>query len=300
MGHHFYPMLFFSKRMKLDSNSTYRNLRLTKDGQPLFLSKGKDPVMLFDWNEQTLKWFREASDYTGYNRNMAALLHPFLEGCRSLCDIGCGMALVDLELAENFEHVLCVDVNETASGYVREQAEKLGHPDFRTVTADGMDRERIAPGTEPFSDAVMALFHGDVEKTGFQYLSYAAKKLIFVVHGSPHGSTGPEKYRVRKCCDIDHTRDWLEREGIPYTLQSAELEFGQPHRSIEEAIAYTRMFSKGAPEEELEAYVKAHVQETGRTDFPLYTQKTRKFGIFVIDAEQVRKNQTGGDRRSAI
>ncbi len=245
--------------------------------------------MLFTWNEQTFQWFEEASEYTGYNRNLAELLYPYLEGCRSICDIGCGMALVDFELAEKFDRVICVDVNENVIENVRDRAEKLGLPGFQAVCADGMDRAKISPEEGPLADGVLALFHGDAEKVGLTYRSYAAKKLIFVVHRSAYGSTGPEKYRIRKCFDTEHTKAWLEKEGIPYTFRAAELEFGQPHRSMEEAIAYTRIFSKDAPEDELTAYVRSHVIETGREDFPLYTPKKRRFGIFVIDAGNEEK-----------
>ena len=65
-----------------------------------------------------------------------------------------------------------------------------------------------------------------------------------------------------------------------------ELEFGQPHRSLEEAAAYVRTFTKKVPEEELLPWVQAHAVPTGREDFPLYTPKKRGFGIFVIGRKE--------------
>ena len=262
--------------------------------------------MQYEWNEKTLAWFENASEYTGYSRELAKLLLPYLEGCRTLCDIGCGMALADFELADRFDTVYCVDVNETAIRYVREKAEKSGVSNLFAIAADGMDGERIrgeigrisversvsevlcsVQGNElrpgAVADAVMALFHGDIEEIGEQYLSYVNKKLILVVHGSSHGTTGPEKYRIRKCCDVDHTKAWLDTHGLAYEFQKAELEFGQPHKSLEDAMAYTEAFTKKVPTEELVTYVKAHVTETGRADYPLYTPKIRKFGIFSVD-----------------
>lgn len=231
--------------------------------------------MLFEWNEQTFRWFWDASEYTSYNRNMAKLLLPKLEDCETLCDMGCGMGLVDLELAPHFREITCVDISERATANLRDRAARSGIGNIRVLRSDGM-------AAEGRWDAVMALFHGDVETVGENYLEKAAKKLVLVVHGSAYGSTGPEKYRVRKCCDVEHTKAWLEREGYPYELELASLEFGQPHRSFEDALAYTRTFSKAAPEDELLAYVKQAVQETGRADFPLYTPKQRRFGIFTI------------------
>lgn len=234
--------------------------------------------MLFDWNAQTFAWLADASAYTGYDRELAKLLLPRLEGCETLCDIGCGMGLADLELAPHLKAVTCVDVSAPVLENLRERAAALGLGNIET---------RCCPGAEAEGewDVVMALFHGQVEEIVPIYLQKARKRLILVTHGSAYGSTGPEGYRVRKCCDVDSTVAWLEERGYRYSLLRGELEFGQPHRSLEDAVAYTRAFTKKVPEEELLAWVKDKAVETGRADYPLYTPKKRGFGIFVIGRE---------------
>jgi len=231
--------------------------------------------MLFAWNEQIARSWREASEYTGYDRAMAALLLPKLDGCRTLCDMGCGLGLVDLELAAHFAEIACVDVSQTALDELRRQAAARGIRNLRTVCADG----KTVSGRW---DAVMALFHGTVEDVVPAYLPLCADRLLLVVHGNAYGTTGPEGYRVRKCCDTESTAAWLAANGYRFTLENGELEFGQPHRSFEDALTYTRNFTKNVPEDELETYVRRTVTETGRADFPLYTPKKRTFGIFTI------------------
>ena len=237
--------------------------------------------MLFEWNEQTFRWFREASEYTGYDKALSKLLLKHLDSCETLCDMGCGMGFADLELAPFFQEITCVDISPAVIQNLRERVKSAAIPNVRTHCADGLE-------VRGEWDAVMALFHGDVEVIGESYLKMARKRFVLVVHGSPYGSTGPEQYRVRKCCDTDHTRSWLEAHGIPYHLELGSLEFGQPHRSFEEALAYTRTYSKGAPEDELEAYVRSHVVETGQEEFPLYTPKKRSFGLFEIRKEDIK------------
>ena len=231
--------------------------------------------MLFSWNEQTFGWYRDASDYTGYSQALADLLWPHLADCRTLCDMGCGMGLVDLVLADRLQRVTCVDVSQAALDDLRAQAARQGVENLDTVCADG-------PTLDGAWDGVMALFHGDVRTVGDAYWQKARKVLVLVVHGSAYGTTGPAQYRVRKCCDVDSTQAWLEERCLTYTLERGALEFGQPHRSFDDAVAYTRTFTKNVPEDELLAHVRATVTETGRSDFPLYTPKTRTFGIFTI------------------
>ena len=231
--------------------------------------------MLFEWNEQVAQRWREASAYTGYDRNLASLLLPLLTGCGTLCDIGCGLGLVDLELAPHFREITCVDISGDALGELQKQIAEQSVKNIRTVCAEGMR----ASGQW---DAVMALFHGEPEEIVPAYMEKARDRFLLVVHGSPYGTTGPKEYRIRKCCDTESTAAWLDANGYCYTLQTGELEFGQPHRSFEDAVDYTRTFSRDAPEEEIARHVRETVTETGRDDFPLYTPKKRSFGIFLL------------------
>ena len=252
--------------------------------------------MFFKWIDRTFRWFREASEYTGYDREMAKLLKPYLEDCRTVLDIGCGMAFADFFLAPSFDEILCVDMSESVIQNVNERIIEKKIPNLYAICSDGMDKENIVQQAKDYlskteyendgklADAVISLFHGGEEKNGLQYMTYARKKVIFVVHGSAIGMTGPEKYRVRKCMDVDYTRGWLDANHITYDFQDCLLEFGQPHRSFEEAVNFLKAYTKDeAPEEELVAYAKKTIVETGREDFPYYTPKKRHFGIFAID-----------------
>lgn len=234
--------------------------------------------MFFEWNEQTLAWLLDAADYTGYDRNMARLLRKSIPDGGTLCDMGCGMGLVDFELAAHLREVTCVDISPFAVEFISSRAREKGIGNLSALCMDG----REVTGQW---DTVMALFHGAVETVCEKYLRLARDRLILVTHGSAVGSTGPKGYRVRKGCDVAGTAAWLDAGGYRYQLEEGELEFGQPHRSFEDAVDFVRAFSRSAPEETLREYVRSTVIETGREDFPLYSPKKRKFGIFAIRRE---------------
>ena len=237
--------------------------------------------MLYNWNDNTFRWMKEASEYTGYDKELASVLLPYLSGCKSLCDLGCGMAFIDFELASHFQKISCVDISSELIRNVNQRIQTQRISNMEAVCSDSFEfLEKI--GEKSF-DAIMALFFGDAEKCIDRYLAYARKKYILVVHASAYGTTGPEKYRIRKCCDIDHTKELLKERGLNYQFQEMSLEFGQPHRNFEEAVAYTKAFTKNVPEDELRDYVKEHITETGRVDFPFYTPKQRSFGIFAVE-----------------
>jgi tRNA/tmRNA/rRNA uracil-C5-methylase (TrmA/RlmC/RlmD family) len=76
------------------------------------------------WNEKTIDWFLAASKYTGYNKKLAALLLHRMTSRGTLCDLGCGMGLIDFELASSFRRVHCVDIDATAVNFVNSYAKE--------------------------------------------------------------------------------------------------------------------------------------------------------------------------------
>jgi len=238
--------------------------------------------MLFEWNRDTIRWQLNAAEYTAYPQKMAALLLEKIPVRGSLCDMGCGMALVDFELAPRFERITCADVNDNALAFVRERTEALGVGNLTAVRSDGK-------ALEGEWDTVMALFHGEVETVCTEYLKKARDRLVVVTHGTHYGSTGPRAYWDFKRDNTDFLTLWLEEHGYTFTREDGALEFGQPHRSFEDAVASTAAFCPHAPLDAVRESVRAAVQETGRADFPLYTPKTRRFTVFVIPrAENAR------------
>ena len=231
--------------------------------------------MMFSWNDRTRQWMEDASAWTGYCKNLARLLLDHIPVRGSLCDMGCGLGLVDFELAPSIGEITCVDVADYAVESVRARAERLGVNNITAVKGDGLE-------TEGRWDTILALFHGSSDRICRKYLSMANDRLIFVTHGGGWGHTGPGGVRIPRCSSVAKDSAWLDGQGVVYTLVTGELEFGQPHRSFEDAVAYHREFNRKAPEDELIPYVRKAVRETGRDDFPLYTPKKRDFGMFVI------------------
>ena len=229
--------------------------------------------MHFEWNEKIKAWFVDASEYTGYEKKLADTIFPHIKNCETLCDMGCGMALTDFALADRLKEITCVDLSEGAVNYVNQRAKESGVDNIHAFVSDGISWE----GTY---DAVMSLYSAPVEAVCDNYFSKALKKLIIVTHDTASIKNVP--YAVKKCSNVEDTSDWLEHNGYNFELERHCLDFSQPHRSFEEAVDYTRTFTHGAPEEEIEEITRSRIVETGDPVFPYRTPKTRHFGLFVI------------------
>jgi len=229
--------------------------------------------MHFEWNEKTCAWMENASEYTGYNRLLSELLLKYIGEDETVCDMGCGLGLVDFELIRSVKSICCVDLSQWAVNYINARVKKEQLP-IEAHCADGgkfMGRW----------DTVLALFHATPAMAALDYLPRANKRVILLTHDVPK-TLKMNKFMIRKCSNVEDTCAWLDEHGVSYSLERLALDFGQPHRSFEEALDYTRTFSGKATDEELLAHTKDIVVETGREDYPLFTPKTRHFGMFVI------------------
>ena len=230
------------------------------------------------WNEQSFNWFSRASEYTGYNRALADILLKHLPQGGTLCDMGCGAALIDFELAPFFSEITCVDISKEVIRFVNEQIRQRNIHNIFALCSDG--------GTLDGSwDSVMALFHGGTDAIDC-YLKKARKVLVLATHGTKRGNIGPEKHKASKCCDIDSMCQYLENRNIHYTMQEAAIEYGQPLTGLDDARAFVRAYTTPMDDAELEAYLASNLQKTGREDYPYYLPNERRFGIFVIRRDE--------------
>lgn len=229
--------------------------------------------MKFAWNEQSAGWFRDASEYTGYNRELAGILLEHIPLRTTLCDIGCGAGLIDFELAPFFEEITCVDISPEAVSAVSEciREQKLGN--VRAICADGL---RLTGQW----DTVIALFHGGAANLP-KYLRLAKDRLILASFTDRRGFGFGDR-EAEKAFHADGVAEQLDALGINYTLERHSLEYGQPFRTYRDAELFIRAYTEPMPPHELDEYLRKALQKTGRDDFPYYLPRKRNFGLFVI------------------
>lgn len=231
---------------------------------------------MIKWNEKSINWFLAASAYTGYNSKLAALLRHRIQETETLCDLGCGMGLVDFELAPHFRRVHCVDIDATVIDFVNRRAAE-------TKTANLSGSVCNAREMEGRWDTVITLFHGKPEDFAERYVNLAKSRLIAVVHGAPRGNLGPEAYRVKKFNDMENTARLLDAKKIKYQVFPDRLEFGQPLKSREDAAEFAKAYTQSPTDLAVAEYLDDALVETGEKEFPFYLPNLREFAIFTIE-----------------
>lgn len=236
---------------------------------------------MIQWNRQSLQWFADASEYTGYNKKLAEILLRQIPCRGTLCDLGCGAGLIDFELAPHIGQITCVDISPEAVNAVAEGARQRG---ISNISARCMDAEKLAGQW----DTVLALFHGGADfYTRYRHL--AKDRLILAAPEERKGGFGPEGKKADKHFDVAGVKYYLNALGASYELLELALEYGQPFPDLKDAERFVRTYSMPLDDRELRAYLNEKIETTGDRRFPYYLPNLKKIGLFIITVEGERK-----------
>lgn len=234
--------------------------------------------MRFTWSGESIQWFLDASTYTGFHSILAQKIAPWLEPGYSLCDIGCGLGRIDLELASYVRKLTALDINSDVTGILKADAQKqkLHHISVicKNVTA-----------FEGQFDVVLMSFFGKSEKDMSHYFHLCRKKMIRIVNVENKSSLYPGRHRRTKKDTASIVSQELAEQGFSYHLDTESIEFGQPFRTKAAAESFVRFHAPEIMGQELEKFLQEHLEQTGRSDFPFYLPNQKTLGIFVIDKE---------------
>ncbi|MDR2770931.1 MAG: class I SAM-dependent methyltransferase [Clostridiales Family XIII bacterium] len=263
--------------------------------------------MDFIWNEKTLDWFRTASAYTGFHSELASIVRPRLADCETLCDMGCGLGLLDLELAKDLRSVLCVDQSEAAIGALRELIRARG---ARNIVARVADVNDASAGER--WDAVLMSFFGSSLEDIARFLAFCDKRMILIVHEKATAGRCVNAVSLRpKPFGAAEVTGFLTGRKLPFQQTHAAIEFGQPFKSLEDARDFIRIYTSsmleaagvGGPAERERLYgdMESRLVETGRADYPVYLPKPKRIAVFVVEkAAQRDSARTSPNRKYGI
>lgn len=231
--------------------------------------------MNFEWNSDTIRWYQAANDYTGFYKKIAALIAPKLKGCTSLCDLGCGLGLADLEFCRIIDQVTCIDICPEAIDFLKKEA---ADRNISNIQAYVMDCNNITGKW----DVIFISFFGSRSFEGF--LPHC-KKLFAVVSAKNRTELYPGKYRRFKKNTVAEFKKDLAGKGIHYSLTEVSLNFGQPLTSLEDARKFVLSNSPQSTAEEVASFLSQNLIETGDKKYPLFLPHLKSIGIFEIDGK---------------
>lgn len=90
---------------------------------------------MFLWNEDMIRFLRDASEQSDYHRLLAGYLAERLPENAHVCDAGCGLGYLSLRLAPYCRQVTAADVSADALAVLRENCKKKASPILKHAAA---------------------------------------------------------------------------------------------------------------------------------------------------------------------
>ena len=225
------------------------------------------------WDEVTIRFMMDASEHSTYNKAIAAWISQRLPRNVHICDAGCGLGYLSLELAKCAQKVTAVDVSRQALDVLQSNcaAKGIGHIEIRCG-----DIAQLLPG-EKYDAMVFCMFGDGAE--GMRIAKAQCRGDVFMVlRNYPSHRFSVNTHRMeykgfREACRL------LNELSVPYESEALELDMGQPFRSFEDARVFFRRYSRDLETCITDAFLECKLQRTNRDDFPYYMPHKKSVGI---------------------
>ena len=216
----------------------------------------------------------DASAYTGFHEKLAKKIIPHLHADDTVCDIGCGLGLLDFQLAPHVSEISAVDVSESAIEALLYGAKSAGLTNIHAHCG-------VAEDLEGAYDIILMSLFGHIDMQ--ELLKHCRRKIIRIAGSGRKSGLYPERHRRETKDAVPLYRDELAGLGVRYSVELCSFEFGQPLRTWHDAEQFVLINAPYADSGEVNEFLNENIERTGRDDFPFYLPYQKELGIFVID-----------------
>jgi precorrin-6B methylase 2 len=241
-------------------------------------------TMLFEWTDEKIEWYARASEATGYHRRLAELIAPCLSPRDSVIDIGCGLGLIDMEIAPAVNRITAIDIDALPIAHLKRALALRG---IGNVFPKVRDASLIEAGEW---DVVLMCFFGTPETLGgilnVLASSPACRQLILIMHGegaSAAKSKVADKVERVFCGDMER---FLADRGFSCDKRILDIEFGQPLRSEDEARRFLACYGREPDGEAVQKRVEAQLEKLrrmGDKEYPYFLPRMKNTAILTAD-----------------
>lgn len=224
--------------------------------------------MKFLWTKEQIRFLLDASEKSDYDRLLAERIRSAAPNAESICDAGCGLGGLSMELAARFSSVTAVDCSENALRCLRERAEKT-----KNLNILQADLSEYVPES-PF-DAMVFCYFGQTEQI-LEIARRCCTGTVLLVKRNYDTHRFSLRAGRHHRDTADSAAAFLHAQGIVFRREDLETEFGQPFRSLSDAV---RFFTLYGGESVSEAAVRKRLQTTSDPEFPYYFPQKKRVSL---------------------
>ena len=234
---------------------------------------------LYTWSPEKISWYADACQYSGNDRNqkLASAVFDALPQSPCICDIGCGIGALSLEMQKKAEMVTAVDINGDALRYLQNLVKCGGYKNIEVLEGDFLELE--PPSRK--ADCLVFCMAG-----GSHFLEQAQRwtnSKVIIINEVSRRCSFASKPKISAKYDGGQQSSQLKEAGYKFEETVIETSFGQPFRNFEDAVRFLSCYDREGSREEIERMLSEQLEETGREDFPLYLPTDKKYYFYIVD-----------------
>ena len=114
---------------------------------------------MFIWNDEMIWFMEDAAGYGDYHKRLAKMVHGYIPEAERICDAGCGLGFLSLELSQYYSDITAVDLSPKAISVLEKNIEERGIGNIRPFSGD---IHQMIP-QKPY-DSMVFCFFGQLEE----------------------------------------------------------------------------------------------------------------------------------------
>ncbi|MCU6763293.1 Methyltransferase domain [uncultured Roseburia sp.] len=236
---------------------------------------------MFKWTKESIEWYQRAAFYTQYHVNLRKTLLPFFSQNETVCDIGCGLGYLDLELAPFVKAITAVDREKKVTDLL---SAKVSERKLTNLTVRCADWSVL---TDECCDTLLMCAFGNVHTYLEKYLGICKKRII-IIRKSPKEIDGGFSSVYNRKRVMEQDVEFVKQCGLNTQLKFFDMEFGQPLTSRWEAERFVLHYSLKPDHITMSQYLKTHLKELPGGKYPYYLPNKKEMYMFTIEKESAR------------
>ena len=222
------------------------------------------------WSADAIAFMRDASEYGSFYQELRETLLPHLSKDDRVLDAGCGLGYLAQAIAGDCRAILAADRAEAAVSAMRER--ELPE-NMETACVD------VFALTERF-DVLLCSYFGRGEEILRLRDRLSPKKTIVIQRNcAEHRFSIGEAENRHGWQGLDFC---LTERGIPFEQRSVSLEFGQPFRSLADAVRFFSLYNKSGIDVTEQAVAAKLLPIDHDARYAFYLPQTRDMNLYIF------------------